>query len=73
MTILLAMWDTLFHSSADGITETLIWLIHIRLIRWQQSPGKFVCESNIVAPLGHCFTGLLGTEQANLGGVISES
>ena len=45
-------------------------------IRWRQSSGKFVCESNIVAPLGlaevSSRSGLLRTEQANLGGVISE-
>ena len=44
-----ATWATLFRRSADGVTKTLICLIHIR---WRQSPGKFVCESNIVAPLG---------------------
>ena len=41
-----ATWDTLFHCSDDGVTATLICLIHIR---WWQSSGKFVCESNIVA------------------------
>ena len=41
--------DTLFCGCSDGVTETLICLIHIR---WRQSPGKFVCESTIVALLG---------------------
>ena len=44
-----ATWDTIFRHSADGVTETLICLIHIR---WRKSPVKFVCETNIVASLG---------------------
>ena len=45
-------WDTLFRGSVDGVTETLICLIHIKSISSLQSPGKFVCESNMVSPLG---------------------
>ena len=52
MIILPAMWNTFFRCDADGVTETLISPIHIRCIRWRQSPGKFVCESNVVVPLG---------------------
>ena len=47
-----ATWDTLFRRRADGATETLICLIHIREIRLWQSLGKCVCETNVVASLG---------------------
>ena len=47
-----ATLDTPFRRSANGVKEKMICLIHIRLIRWRQSHGKFTCESNIAAPLG---------------------
>ena len=59
MIILSITWDTLFHHSANGIAETLICLIPSKRIRLQQSPGKFVCESNIVAQLGLAEVSLL--------------
>ena len=47
--ILSAMWDTLFHCSANGITETLDMHDPYQV---NQVAVKFVCKSNIVALLG---------------------